>query len=288
MKSDDDQRDHRRRTPAPAGGCERWALIVAHGCGACLQESTPASAHLRVCASPDDCLLANTIRRARRSVPGERILLGYSPIASSLQVIHQANPQALVAIVVHHYLCKEDVQYTRKLEGAFAIATQRRGSLILLGAKVGGTELKYGETRLGSYARDIRTEPRRPPGLQQPPSLDVALELLANDPAWRTFVLVGHSDAFLDLNARTIPEVFATLGRTHSCSGLEAEIIDAARDEVCGGDSQAPLLSVGAARLLVLRVPEFDASALDEPDRVLCAIENAGADAVWIAPWSAP
>ncbi|MBL8212478.1 MAG: hypothetical protein JNK87_17315 [Bryobacterales bacterium] len=220
-------------------------------------------------------------------MPIEQILIGNVAIAASLNSIHQVNKQALVAIVISHFGGREDLQYTRKLEGAFAIARQRPASLILLGSRSGGAQLELAEIDVGSDAQDNNQERRRPSALHPKPLLVTALELLAKDSVWKTFVLVGHAETFLKLSAHTIPELFATLGRTRLCSGVEAEIVNVIRDNGCAGESQAPLLSVGVARLLVIRIPEFDASELEDPERILCAIENAGADAVWIAPWTA-
>jgi mannose-1-phosphate guanylyltransferase len=313
-----DKLDHQSSAPVAIGG-RRWAVILAGGDGTRLQGLT------RFICGDDrpkqfcpliggQSLLAHTIRRAERSVPHAQILFALTrthrqyynrelkglerrrivqpanrgtapPILFSVRSIAQMDENALVAILPSDHHFADESRFINAVESAFAIAARQPESIVLVGAEPDRLELEYGWIELGAHLANRDMQVHRVRGFWEKPSIDIARKLMRKDSAWNTFVMIGHVRAFLELSARTIPDVLEAVGRARPWHGAEARIEESAYEQVRCSDFSRHVLSAAAARLLVLRVSKLGWSDLGHPERVVAAIERNGVSASWIRAW---
>ena len=259
-------------------------------------------------------LLGNTVRRAELSIPAGQILFALThthrdfyiqeldgfqsqrivqpankgtapPILFSALSIARMDEGALMAVLPSDHYYSDEACFTAALESAFEIAANRPESVVLLGAQPSRPEVEYGWIELGAPVGNESGELCRVRGFLEKPSLEVAETLLGERSAWNTFVMVGRVSAFLEMVAQAIPDVWEALQRARVWNGSETHIEESVYHQVLCSDFSKQVLSVGAARLLVLRVRDLGWSDLGHPERVLAALEEGGFQPSWMGEW---
>jgi mannose-1-phosphate guanylyltransferase len=226
-------------------------------------------------------------RTSQRVVqPGNK---GTAPaILSSLLCISQMDPDAIVAILpCDHYYSRESV-FSSTLESAFAVAEERSGSIVLLGAQPKAPEVEYGWIELGEAVVGPQCGVFHVRGFQEKPPLPVAERLLRSGSLWNTFVMVGHVDAFLDLAVASVPGLLQALRPAPLYLGGDSEtrITEWLYDQIAPTDFSRQVLSPGASRLVTMPLGEIEWNDLGDPDRVLSTLLESELELPnWAAHW---
>jgi mannose-1-phosphate guanylyltransferase len=307
------------RAKGPTARSRRWAVILAGGDGTRLRSLTRFicgdSRPKQFCPLFDGCtLLGHTVRRAERSIPAAQTLFALThshrdfyageldgfqsqrivqpankgtapPILFSALSIARMDENALMAVLPsdHHY--SDEACFTAALESAFEIAATRPESVVLIGAKPSHAEVEYGWIELGASVGDGSTELQGVRGFWEKPSLEIAEALLRKHSAWNTFVMVGRARAFLEMVARTIPDLLRAVRQADLWTGSETHIDDSVYNQVLCSDFSRQVLSAEISRLLVLRVRNLGWSDLGHPERVLAVLENNNSKPRWMKAW---
>ena len=302
----------------PACGRDRWGLILAGGDGLRLRPLTKL-----ICGDNrpkqfcplfgQQTLLGETLRRAERSIPQTQIMVSltrnhsnwYSqetelhpskrvvqpankgtapPILHSLLSLARLDAEALVAILPcdHHY--SDEQAFTSALERAFETAAERRGSVVLLGARPDGPEVEYGWIGLGSclYKNSDLFRVRQ---FWEKPVIDVARNLLENGALWNTFVMVGHVRAFLRMAQAAVPDLLAMLRSAQTWAGQETHIEDSLYARLAPVNFSGAILAAVPDKLAVLRLKNLGWSDLGDPIRAVAAVQASGSNPPWIREW---
>jgi mannose-1-phosphate guanylyltransferase len=296
----------------------RWAVILAGGDGTRLRSLTRFicgdNRPKQFCALFEGgTLLGHTVRRAERSIPASQILFALThthrdfyvqeldgfqaqrivqpankgtapPILFSALSIARMDEDALMAVLPSDHYYSDEACFTAALESAFEIAANRPESVVLIGAQPSRPEVEYGWIELGAPIGNDG-ELCRVRGFLEKPSFEVAETLLGEHSAWNTFVMVGRVSAFLAMVAQAIPDVLEALRRARVWNGSETHIEESVYHQVISSDFSKQVLSVGAARLLVLRVRDLGWSDLGHPERVLAALEEGSSQPWWTEAW---
>lgn len=310
--------DSTGRAHESAARDSRWAVILAGGDGTRLRSLTRF-----ICGDnrpkqfcplfEGSTLLGHTVRRAERSIPTAQILFALThthrdfyvqeldgfqaqrivqpankgtapPILFSALSIARMDEDALMAVLPSDHYYSDEACFTAALESAFEIAANRPESVVLIGAQPSRPEVEYGWIELGApVGNDGELCSVR--GFLEKPSLEVAETLLGAQSAWNTFVMVGRVSAFLEMVAQAIPDVLEALRRARVWNGSETHIEESVYHQVLSSDFSKQVLSVDAARLLVLRVRDLGWSDLGHPERVLAALEEASSQPWWTEEW---
>ncbi len=297
----------------------RWAVILAGGDGVRLRTLTRF-----ICGDnrpkqfcplfEGGTLLGHTVRRAVRSIPAAQILFALThthrdfyvqeldgfqaqrivqpankgtapPILFSALSIARMDEDALMAVLPSDHYYSDEACFTAALESAFEIAANRPESVVLIGAQPSRPEVEYGWIELGAPVEDDSGELCHVRRFLEKPSLEVAETLLGEHSAWNTFVMVGRVSAFLEMVAQAIPDVLEALRPARVWNGSETHIEESVYHQVLSSDFSKQVLSVGAARLLVLRVRDLGWSDLGRPERVLAALEEGSSQPRWTEEW---
>ncbi len=310
--------DSTGRAHESAARDRRWAVILAGGDGVRLRSLTRFicgdNRPKQFCPLFEGAtLLGNTVRRAERSIPTAQILFALThthrdfyvqeldgfqaqrivqpankgtapPILFSALSIASMDEDALMAVLPSDHYYSDEACFTAALESAFEIAANRPESVVLIGAQPSRPEVEYGWIELGAPVGNDG-ELCRVRGFLEKPSLDVAETLLGEQSVWNTFVMVGRVSAFLEMVAQAIPDVLEALRRARVWNGSETHIEESVYHQVLSSDFSKHVLSVDAARLLVLRVRDLGWSDLGHPERVLAALEEASSQPWWTEEW---
>jgi len=307
------------RAKGTAARRRRWGVILAGGDGTRLLSLTRFisgdNRPKQFCPLFDGrTLLGHTARRAERCIPAGQTLFALThahrefyaceldglqsqrivqpankgtapPILFSALSIARKDENALMAVLPsdHHY--SDEACFTATLESAFEVAAKRPESVVLIGAQPSRPEVEYGWIELGAPVGDEGTELLSVRGFWEKPSLQMAETLLRKRSAWNTFVMVGRVRAFLEMVARTIPDVLKAVRQARLWTGSEAHIDDSVYDQVPSSDFSRQVLSVENRRLLVLRVRDLGWSDLGHPGRVLAVVERSSSKPSWLKEW---
>jgi len=307
------------RANGSAARNSRWAVVLAGGDGIRLRSLTRLicgdNRPKQFCPLLDGgTLLGHTVRRAERSIPTSQILFALThahrdfyvqeldgfqsqrivqpankgtapPILFSALSIAAMDENALMAVLPSDHYYSDEACFTAGLESAFEIAANRPESVVLLGAQPSRPEVEYGWIELGAPVGNESGELCRVRGFLEKPSLEVAQTLLGGHSAWNTFVMVGRVNAFLEMFTQAIPDVLEALRRARVWNGSETHVEESVYHQVLSCDFSKQVLSVGAARLLVLRVRDLGWSDLGHPERVLTALEEGSSQPWWLGEW---
>ncbi len=297
----------------------RWGVVLAGGDGMRLRPLTKLISGddrpKQFCPLFDQhTLLAQTLRRAERSIPRMQLMVSltknhskwYSqeaglhlsqrvvqpankgtatPILHSLLSLARLDEEALMAILPcdHHYA--DEQSFTSALECAFEAAAERRDFVFLLGAKPNYPEVEYGWIELGSHLGQEGSRLFRVRQFWEKPIIDVARNLLERDSVWNTFVMVGHVRAYLQLAQATVPNLLAMLRSAHMWARKETYIEDSLYERLAPVNFSQDILSAVPDKLAVLTLNDVGWSDLGDPGRVVMAVRESGLNPPWIREW---
>ena len=296
----------------------RWGIVLAGGDGLRLRplvelicgEKRPK----QFCPLFDGCtLLAQTLRRAERTIPREHLLVsvvakhrkwflqedglsrdqlivqpvnrGTAPaVLHAVLSIAQIDENALVAILPSDHYYSDESLFARTLESAFLHAGEFPDAVMLLGAQPDHPEVGYGWIELGAPLPP--DELFRVRAFLEKPSREIAQKLyLKRDSVWNTFVMIGRVKAFLAVLQSALPELTAVLSRATMWRGRETHIERSLYKVLPFVDFSRQVLSSETERLLVLRLGDVGWSDLGDPRRVLDTFVARPAPE-WVARWT--
>jgi mannose-1-phosphate guanylyltransferase len=194
-----------------------------------------------------------------------------------------------VAIFPSDHYAENDRSFMAHVDLAFRAVSERPELIVLLGIKPGYAETGYGWI-----------EPAEPIGFSAPlfrverfwekPGPALARTLWSEGCLWNSFVLVGRLSTFLELMAKTLPQVCATFAAAWSNLGTtsEKEAVERLYWALpCSNFSQEVLVG-NPTSLAVLRVENVYWSDLGEPRRVFDTLSQSRTRPKWMAQKTAP
>jgi mannose-1-phosphate guanylyltransferase len=203
------------------------------------------------------------------------ILLG------ALTVRHLAGDTPIVVLPSDHDIGDERA-FMQAVSQAVEAVADRRETIVLLGIEPRDAETEYGwiESRPGD---DPVIAPIR--RFWEKPSPAVARALLRRGCLWNSFVMVGRAGAFVDLAARTVPDLVLALAPVEAALGTRTEEVALARaysSLPAVGFSEA-VLAHAPDRLSVMRVKDVGWCDLGNPQRALEYARRRGDAPSWLA-----
>jgi mannose-1-phosphate guanylyltransferase len=116
------------------------------------------------------------------------------------------------------------------------------------------------------------------------PSASEGRELIARGCLWNSFVMTGRVDAFLDLIARAVPDLFHAFDTVRKALGTPAEDAELARvyASLPKISFARHVLARARARLVTVRARGVDWSDWGSPRRVVASLREMQADAPWL------
>jgi mannose-1-phosphate guanylyltransferase len=225
--------------------------------------------------------------------PSQRIVQPYNrgtapAILSSLLVIAQKDPTAIVAVFPSdHYYSDENV-FTDAVNRAFDLADAEPDSLVLIGARPYGPEVEYGYIETGA-ALTGRPDSFHVTGFMEKPSEEMARLLLEQNALWNTFVVVGTVLAFIEAICAAIPGLLNMFHGSPIRGGAngEMQVSEALYAHMPVSDFSRKVLSLENARLIVHRLGRVFWSDLGDCDRAVAALSRGVNEPEWAKSWRA-
>ena len=305
----------------------RWGVILAGGEGVRLQSLTRLVSGddrpKQFCALlGGTTLLDQTRRRIQRSISQRRTLFvllraherfytqelwrvppdqtvvqptnrGTLPaiLASLMRIVRgdqRHGQEAVVAIFPSDHYYADEQQFRAGVELAFGMAETNPESVVLLGAPAKHAETGYGwieaEAALSSHSHDglLRVK-----SFWEKPSPPVARDLLNRGCVWNTFVMVGRTQAFLDMVRSCAPGLYQAFEPMLARWSPETdeEVMRAVYEGTATADFSQSILSANPERLRVLCLGDVGWSDLGEPGRVIGVLAETGVEYEWATLW---
>jgi len=276
-----------------------WALVLAAGDGLRLRSLTATGEGTHVpkqyCSfCSDRSLLAETLARAERVVPRERVVVVvaeqhralWEPELAGLPAGHVAvqprnlgtanglllgvmtvlreAPAATLLVLPSDHAFENERGLRVALRRAQRAAARRPGELVLLGIEPEEPETEYGWIVPGGEADSLTTSIA---SFVEKPVAERAARLMASGALWSSFIMAARLAALLGLYERRQPRVLAAF-RAAARRDRESAWSDL-YDELPAADFSRDILQDSTAALRLLRVPRLGWSDLGTPERVL-------------------
>ena len=162
----------------------------------------------------------------------------------------------------HHYA--DESRFAEGLSRTIEMASMRRKTIILMGARAEHPEVDYGWIEPGAPLGTASLF--RVARFWEKPSAELAERLFGAGCLWNTFVMVGRASAFADILNTAVPHMMQ-----NTAPGEDSDAIVAA-------DFSRHVLSSSASRLAVFEMSDVGWSDLGTPDRLKLTLARHGLD----------
>jgi mannose-1-phosphate guanylyltransferase len=201
-----------------------------------------------------------------------------------LHVMDLAGDVPLVVLPSDHYV-SDDAAFMAYVAAALDAVRVRPELVLLLGIEPTEPEPEYGWIGHGDVPLPLDGEPVFPiRRFWEKPGARLAERLFQNGCLWNSFVMVGRTQAFLDLVAATDPALLAAFAPLRRVIGLplEARAVEQIYQRLPVTGFSESVLVPGGRRLGVVRVKGLEWSDWGHPRRVLASLARTGARPAWL------
>ena len=199
-------------------------------------------------------------------------------ITAGILRILQFQPDAMVAVFPSDHYYSNEGAFRLAIKRAVGFASTHSESIILLGAEAHSPEVEYGWIEPGPVVEELpAAQLLRVNRFWEKPSFSQAETLLDAKCLWNTFVMIGTGRAFLDLLNSQIPDLVR-----HVSDKLAIGDLEAAYRDVRTVDFSQEVLGQRPDRLLVLRDAASGWADLGNSARVIDTLVQNRIDADWL------
>lgn len=199
-------------------------------------------------------------------------------ITAGIFRILQTQPDAIVAVFPSDHYYSNEGAFRLAIKRALGFARTYSESIILLGAEAHSPEVEYGWIEPGPVVEELPAgQLLRVNRFWEKPSLSQAETLLDAKCLWNTFVMIGTGRAFLDLLNSRIPAVVR-----HVSDALSIGDLEAAYRGVRTVDFSQEVLGQRPDRLLVVRDAASGWADLGNSARVIDTLVRNRIDTDWL------
>ena len=209
-------------------------------------------------------------------------------VYAALHVTGLAGADVPLVVTPSDHHVSDDAAFMAYVGRALEMVRARPDLVVLLGIEPTHPEPDYGWIAPDAVPLPMDGEPSFPiRRFWEKPSPREAERLFHGGCVWNSFVMVGWTNAFLDLVAATEPalldvlDTFAGARHLHRTTHAERRLERAYQRLPVMGFSETVLVP-GAARLTVMRVKGVEWSDWGDPRRVLASLRNAGLRPAWL------
>ena len=167
-------------------------------------------------------------------------------------------------------------RFLSAVETAYEDAENRRGRVILVGAKAVRPDIEYGWIEPGRQVTGSLRPVYHVTRFWEKPPLPIAECLLEKGCLWNTFVMVGRVMSFIEMLALTAPEALETLAPVGSDAHfhLKGSRLTELFRTLRGGDFSKQVLAAATERLAVCRMSDAGWTDLGTPPRLIAALQR--------------
>ena len=216
--------------------------------------------------------------------PGNR---GTAPgILYPLLRVHELAGDVPLAICPSDHYVSDDAAFMSYVESARDVVLQRPDLVVLLGVDAERPETEYGWIEPSDTPLETDGDPAFPiKRFWEKPSARLCDALLARGALWNSFVMVGHTRAFLNLFRSALPGLVAAMDPLRVACGTaaEAEVADRIYRVLPEVNFSDRVLSVAVERLAAVRVKGVQWSDWGNVDRVMTSLARAKQRPSWMA-----
>jgi mannose-1-phosphate guanylyltransferase len=171
------------------------------------------------------------------------------------------------------------------VRSALDVVSARRDLVVLLGIEPAWPETEYGWIGAAEAPLDLDGEPVFPiRRFWEKPDAALAARLYRTGCLWNSFVMIGWSNAFLDLIGTHDPGLLSAFAPLRFVIGLpqEARVVEGIYRRLRPTGFSDTVLATETRRLAVMRVKGIDWSDWGHPRRVLASLARAGVRPPWL------
>jgi mannose-1-phosphate guanylyltransferase len=204
----------------------------------------------------------------------------------SLLRIAQLDEYASVAFFPSDHYYTNEGKFAKGVQAALNAADATPNSIILLGAVAERPEVEYGWIEPGdSGVNRDGTRFSRVRRFWEKPSPQIAQELLDQGCLWNTFVMVGHTSAFLEMIREAVPKIDNIFEKAlvTTTPETEAQTMRRIYDTLPSADFSRQVLAISTERLQVASLDDIGWSDLGDPRRLVTTLFEQGIANPWVA-----